>query len=351
MKPVLLFFSLLLMFNPTSAQISFTSVEANSNRAKSATVELLHADLVKGLNSDTEKLKAFYHWITHNISYDVQAWRTQSADWKKQEVPVVLRNKKAVCHGYSNLFKKLCDMSNIPCFIVSGYVKENNTFIEEGHSWNAVFVEGKWQLIDATWGAGSVENRSKFIKKFDDEYFFTDPLVFLSNHYPFDPAFQLMPFPATLSDYKKTSWKYQPAESKNIYHFNDTLSAWMQLDSVHRRLSAAERMIRMNPTDRESKLEYSYALTDAAFHASDKGQSILSELYPATGKSQTTAKRAQIPRELFIAKIDSAMIYFQAADSIARTIRTTEPDHKQEISSFREKLKHNMEVLQKERSR
>jgi transglutaminase/protease-like cytokinesis protein 3 len=351
MKPVLLIFSLLLMFHPTSAQISFASVEANSSRAKSTTVELLHADLVKGLNSDTEKLKAFYHWITHNISYDVQAWRTQSADWKKQEVPVVLRNRKAVCHGYSNLFKQLCDLSNIPCFIVSGYVKENNNFIDEGHSWNAVFVDGKWQLIDATWGAGSVENRSKFIRKFDASYFFTDPVLFLSNHYPFDPAFQLVNHPVYLSDYKKNTWKYQTAESKSLYHFNDTLSAWMQLDSVSRRVAAAERMIRMNPNDREVKLEYSYALTDAAFEASAKGQEIVSELYPASGKSQTTARRSSLPREVFIAKIDSALMHFQTADSIALTIRPTEPDHKQEITGFREKLKHNMDVLRKERTR
>lgn len=351
MKPVLLIFSLLLMFHPTSAQISFASVEAHSNRAKSATVELLHSDLVKGLNSDTEKLKAFYHWITHNISYDVQAWRSQSNDWKKQEVPVVLRNKKAVCHGYSNLFKQLCDLSNIPCFIVSGYVKENNHFIEEGHSWNAVFTEGKWQLIDATWGAGSVENRSKFIRKFDASYFFTDPVLFLSNHYPFDPAFQLVSHPVSLNEYKKSSWKYESGDGKNTYHFNDTLAAWMKLDSVSRRVAAAERMIRMNPGDRESKLEYAYALTDAAFEASGKGQAILSELYPAAGKSQTTAKRASLPREQFVAKIDSAMVFFQTADSIARAIRPTEPDHKQEINSFREKLKHNMEVLRRERSR
>ena len=351
MKPFILFISMILIFKLSEGQISFINVEDNSKQAKSTTVEILHRDLVKNLESDTDKLKAFYHWITNNISYDVQAWRTQSTDWKKQEVPVVLRNKKAVCHGYSNLFKQLCDLSGIPCFIVSGYVKENNTFIEEGHSWNAVYVDGQWQLIDATWGAGSVENRSKFIRKFDASYFFTDPVVFLSNHYPFDPAFQLVPFPVPLSEYKKNTWKYQSEESKTLYHFNDTLAAWTQLDSVSRRLAAAERMVRMNPNDREVKLEYSYALTDAAFDASAKGQQLVNELYPASGKSQTTARRTTLPREIMIAKIDSALMYFQAADSIAKAIRPTEPDHKQEINNFRENLKHNADVLRRERSR
>lgn len=351
MKPFILCLSMILIFGTSEGQISFTNIEEKSKQAKSTTVEMLHRDLVKNLESDTDKLKAFYHWITHNISYDVQAWRTQSADWKKQEVPVVLRSKKAVCHGYSNLFKQLCDLSGIPCFIVSGYVKENNTFIEEGHSWNAVFVEGKWQLIDATWGAGSVENRSRFIKKFDDTYFFTDPVVFLSNHYPFDPAFQLVSFPVALSEYKKQTWKYEAGDQKNQYHYLDTLSSWMVLDSVERRLSSAERMMRMNPNNREVKLEYSYALTDAAFETSAKGQNIVGELYPASGKTQTTARRSNLPRELFIAKIDSALVYFHSADSIARLIRPTEPDHKQEINNFRDQLKHNMDVLRRERTR
>ena len=53
---------------------------------------------------------------------------------------------RAVCQGYSDAFKLICDYYNIPAVCISG------TSDGYGHMWNGVQMEdGKWYFIDITW--------------------------------------------------------------------------------------------------------------------------------------------------------------------------------------------------------
>jgi hypothetical protein len=53
---------------------------------------------------------------------------------------------RAVCQGYSDAIKLLCDHYNIPCVCIPG------TSNGGGHMWNAVQMDdGKWYFIDCTW--------------------------------------------------------------------------------------------------------------------------------------------------------------------------------------------------------
>lgn len=327
------------------AQSSFEKIRPIAEQAKGRSIEELHRQLTDGLTTEEDRLRAFYYWITHHISYDVNAWRSRSGNWEKQETEVVLKNRKAVCHGYSNLLNSLCRLSGIPSFLVSGYVKKNNIFINEGHTWNMVFTGGQWKAIDATWGAGGIDEQSSFVRHFDSTYFFTPPEIFLSNHYPFDPAWQLVPYPVRLSDYKKSNWKYSVQKNVPEYHFNDTIAQWLKLDSVARRLESAYRMVRMNPDDKEAKLELSFALTDAAYEESSKGTAILAELYPQSGNKRTTAGRSNIPEQEFRSKLREALTHFEKADSIAATVKPTEPGHREQLQQLRKQLQHNRNVI------
>lgn len=52
----------------------------------------------------------------------------------------------AVCQGYADAFKLVCDYYKIPCVCVSGTANGG------GHMWNAVQMDdGLWYFIDATW--------------------------------------------------------------------------------------------------------------------------------------------------------------------------------------------------------
>lgn len=58
----------------------------------------------------------------------------------------VFVNGQAVCEGYAEAFKLLCDRENIPCIIVVG------TGNGGGHEWNYVQMEnGFWYGMDVTW--------------------------------------------------------------------------------------------------------------------------------------------------------------------------------------------------------
>ncbi len=53
---------------------------------------------------------------------------------------------RAVCQGYSDAFKIICDYYKIPCVCISG------TADGAGHMWNAVQMDdGKWYFLDITW--------------------------------------------------------------------------------------------------------------------------------------------------------------------------------------------------------
>ncbi|MBO5896472.1 MAG: hypothetical protein J6Q83_04165 [Clostridia bacterium] len=53
---------------------------------------------------------------------------------------------RAVCQGYSDAVKLICDYYGIPCVCISG------TSDGVGHMWNAIQMEdGKWYFVDLTW--------------------------------------------------------------------------------------------------------------------------------------------------------------------------------------------------------
>ncbi|KAG9343181.1 hypothetical protein JZ751_014160 [Albula glossodonta] len=119
------------------------------------TVEALVQELLKGANTDIEKLRAIWMWVTHHIGVECR------------EVS-----------GYSK----------------GGQYKLGKRFSgDPTHAWNAVRLNGSWHLLDSTWGAGKTnQNSSKFTFKYDEFYFLTHPALFVGDHFPQDPEWQLL---------------------------------------------------------------------------------------------------------------------------------------------------------------
>lgn len=160
-----------------------------------------------------EKARAIYAWIAMNVSYDVKgmkstkgvsySYRNQEEKQqieKKMEEDLALKTmkqKKAVCQGYSTLHKILCEKTGLECEIISGTSKTTPQDIGKApgrmdHAWNAIKLNGKWKLVDATWGAGYMDQGTgKFKKLYSDFYFLTDPDKFFLKHYPEDKKWLL----------------------------------------------------------------------------------------------------------------------------------------------------------------
>ncbi len=176
--------------------------------------KLAHA-LCDDLPNDQLKANAIYNWITHNISYDVKA--LQQGKLKEEDPQKVFRQRKGMCAGYSLLFAAMCNEVGVKAVFLSGYSKDwmfddgDKLYIPR-HAWNAVYIDQKWRLVDATWGAGKLvqspgwlkrklnraaknplqtSGKLKFRFEYDTAYFLSDPLVFRLRHLPSDPIWQL----------------------------------------------------------------------------------------------------------------------------------------------------------------
>ncbi len=204
-------------------------------------VYALATALTKPFAEPELKARAIFKWITENIGYDVKFYNkyyyqgkepksyTCRGDsmgceikrnvWETAYINKVLDNKKAVCQGYSLLFKKMCNIAGIESEIVPGYVRtqfyEIGTPGNDDHAWNTVRLNTVDYLVDATWAAGgcSEEDDGKlleFHKHFNNYYWLTPADDFARNHFPEEAKWTLLPH------YTKENFSHNPYYSGDV---------------------------------------------------------------------------------------------------------------------------------------
>lgn len=163
------------------------SIALNFPKKKYKTVAAVAEVLTENLQTEHEKFRAIFRWITDNIEYN------KSAGGMAQPYQVLRRNK-AVCQGFSLLLKEMCDIVSIPCEVITGYTKTDVSDINRrskktDHAWNCVKLYGKWYLVDVTWATSkfNIVTR-KFQKEFDEYYYIVPPETFILDHYPAPPT-------------------------------------------------------------------------------------------------------------------------------------------------------------------
>lgn len=199
--------------------------------------------LTNNLNDDSAKVHAIHCWMTHHIKYDVKKF--MAFDYNRVPVKKILRKRKAICVGYSDLFDELCKHANIISTSVKGYVKNQNvdlhdTFYVEEHAWNAVYINNEWRLIDACWDAGYIKyfkrtlfghvvfvitfrnlDHKKYKPHFKfyptDNYLLKKGPEFYFDHLPLDPIWQLTNSIKSVKDFENDSSYY-------FFRFNDSNS-------------------------------------------------------------------------------------------------------------------------------
>ncbi|MDY0280289.1 MAG: transglutaminase domain-containing protein [Salinivirgaceae bacterium] len=203
--------------------------QARVIKIKKQTIETL-AGTIKQLSSDpVDQVRALYVFIATNIAYDTNAFFTGSSS--AIDPNDVLHAKKAVCQGYSNLFNAVCSELNIRSHIVAGFTKgygfNGKMDGKSNHAWIAVYLNGKWSLIDPTWGSGYLNQKGKFVASFQPRYFMIDPTLLISKHLPEDPAFQLLACPIDVKSFMLDSVsivnKVRNCKTAH-YNYNDTIN-------------------------------------------------------------------------------------------------------------------------------
>lgn len=168
------------------------NVPASATRS----VETLASALTDSLDGERLKTRALFRWMTEHIAYDVEGYRMGGRGMDFTPA-AVLKRRKSVCEGYAQLFNALCIAAKLETAIVRGFSKGygyayGKKFTRPDHAWNAVKIDGKWELIDVTWGAGLINAESRFEKKFKAFYFCARPQYFIYDHLPEDSKWQLI---------------------------------------------------------------------------------------------------------------------------------------------------------------
>ncbi|MCG9890364.1 MAG: hypothetical protein MH252_04750 [Thermosynechococcaceae cyanobacterium MS004] len=191
-------------------------------------------ELAKALSSyaytSEAKARIAYVWITNNISYDVQSYLSQDYKNKLVTPESVLRDRTAVCSGYSELYEALGKAMGLDVITIEGYAKGADYALgastDVNHAWNAVKIDGYWYVVDATWGAGTLES-NQFKKQFNPFFFAPPPAQFVYTHLPVVSEWQLLAKPYTKDKFEnlpEVSTDFFEDGLRTISHNQHTIS-------------------------------------------------------------------------------------------------------------------------------
>ena len=182
----------------------------NAPGSAGKSVQSLSRYLVRPAKNDEEKARAIFRWITKNISYDTQSYFTGTV--QPSSPNSVLKNKTAVCEGFSGLFKMLGREAGLEIETIGGFAKGYDSSVGDrfsgppNHAWNAVKIDGAWRLMDATWGAGYMDENGRYVRSFNDYFFFTPPEKLIYTHFPENPEWQLLERRVSLNEFEKMAF-------------------------------------------------------------------------------------------------------------------------------------------------
>lgn len=236
-KTLLIVFILLLpvFALPQQTAVNLSSVDSFAITVKYKNdLSALTLELTNSYPDQLLKARAIFKWITENIGYDYKYYNkyyykdkepktykckddedcaAKQMAWEINYINNILQKKKAVCQGYSMLFKKMCDIAGLKSEIVPGYVRTEyyqvGTAGTLDHAWNTVWIDSTYYLLDATWAAGGCGEDEdgkllNFKKKFNNYYWLTPAADFARNHFPQNNKWVFLP------NYTKDSFAANP---------------------------------------------------------------------------------------------------------------------------------------------
>jgi len=239
---------LLVVFLVSSFQLAFSqNYDAVDSKVDTypkqfRSIEYFANRINKDFETDLDKVRAAYYWISNNIKYDYEDRKAvifskdpnkyrkggtidlYNTDRKKYGEKALI-TRKAICAGYSELLKYTLLELGVEAEVIVGYAKNSSGEIgkigaDTNHAWNAVKIDNEWKLIDATWSTGNEEAEPGMFD-FSDEYFLIEPRKMILNHFPKNSKWQLLK-----ERVKKSTFSFWPLYYSSYYnsglYFNKT---------------------------------------------------------------------------------------------------------------------------------
>lgn len=262
--------------------------------------------LTKGKHSQKEKATAIHEWITNNVAFDYDAL-SSSKHFVGVNPEEILKSKKAISNGYTELMQAMLGEAGIESETVDGYVHDvawspGDLTVEVSHSWVAMKLDGEWVLADPAWDAGYIgrlpidrkpyrpkkylipitlykkevkkekvrlkreEEEVKRKEEYDDkpqfkddigfvqdpttEYFMVHPDTFLLDHLPVNPIWQLRADYVSIEDFSKSRDSLKLRLAENGGHNLDYemgIELFRSRDFLHQFIQNGDRGFEYNP--------------------------------------------------------------------------------------------------------
>jgi len=248
MKP--LFSILIVLFHVSfcySADYSKIDKQSASVPPNLKTAEEIAVYLTKNLNNPTDKTRAIYYWISHNIRYDMEMLTSNKSVTTTQELVVdVLKRRQGVCANYAELFHTCCKSVGIESYVINGFTKFDGKLATISHAWNGVVIDGKYYFIDVTWAAGQEDN-GKYIHEFNDQYFLIQPSEFIKTHMPFDPIWQFSNNPLSNKEFESNN--FAKLNKPSDYNFSDSIKSLISLKPIDKLIRETSRITKSGLTN------------------------------------------------------------------------------------------------------
>jgi transglutaminase/protease-like cytokinesis protein 3 len=227
--------------------VDIAAIDAYIHTVDAKTPASLSQKLTAPYKKDAEKVRAIFRWITENIAYNTIVYQKPSYSLSKRftsyetdddtssflqplnerVAQLVIKRRVAVCDGYARLFKTLCDYAGIRSEIIYGYARTNygrtGKRFFSNHTWNAVYFDSAWHLLDATWASGYVTFGDAFIKQLNESYYLASPQQFIEDHYPEFIYWSLLPNPPALREFQFSPFKSQAYIKFKIQSYKPTI--------------------------------------------------------------------------------------------------------------------------------
>ena len=84
-------------------------------------------------------------------------------------------------------------------------------------------------LLDATWDSGLLSGADYFTTKYEQDYYLTPPELFIKNHLPIMPMWQLLDCPVKINKWKKDKIRYKTGCN---YNFNNEIDNYLSLSKI-----------------------------------------------------------------------------------------------------------------------
>ncbi|MGA8942524.1 MAG: transglutaminase-like domain-containing protein [Thermoactinomyces sp.] len=127
-------------------------------------LQRLSRQITRHASTPREKARAIYRYVATTMTYDMEKFRNNEFHWSDSALKS-LRTKKGVCQDYVFLTIALLRAADLPSRFVEGEAGGQQ------HAWVEVQVDGRWLVMDPTWGSGYITKKGTFKKKLDFRYF------------------------------------------------------------------------------------------------------------------------------------------------------------------------------------